>query len=144
MKVLLHDHGTKTAVNGSSPGFQDLVRTCEEALTTAPEGNMAELAVFPSTIEDIEKNGVSVELIYPKVQHFSLSYGGKGRSLPANRLLIELYGPHAEGRENGRVLVFYGEFSWLRGAYSSGPYVSLPAYEQKIRALLAKMGYKVN
>lgn len=143
VKALLRDHGTKTVIARASPDFQNLVATCEAALASAPRENMAELAVFPSTIEDIEKKGVSVELILPKVHHFRQNSSTDARTVEANRLLIELYGPHAEGMRDGRVLIFYGEFSVSGGAYSSGPYVSLPAYGQDIRDLLAKIGYKV-
>lgn len=137
IRVLLHDHGRTTSVDGHSLELSNLIRTCEQALTSAPSGNMAQLLVFRNTIKEIRKQGVSWELVYPKVRQFDQkSGGGGGGNIEASRLLLELHGPHADGMQGGRALVFYG----ANGDYSSGPYASNPGYEQKIRDLLRKLG----
>jgi hypothetical protein len=96
VKAVLYDHGNRITIGRKSSDFGRFATTCEEALTSAPD--MAHLAVFPSTINDIEKTGLSVELIYPNVRHLSLIYGGGGRSIEANRLLIELDGRDTTGK----------------------------------------------
>ena len=139
VKAFLHDRRSSIVIDSGSREFPELLASCEGALVSARD--MAQLAVFPSTIQDIERNGLSVELEYSKARHFTPGYGNRKNTVEANHLLIEIHGPQFKSAD-GRVLVFFGKFSRSIGTYSSGPYISEPGYEGKLLAALNKIGVK--
>lgn len=138
MRIFLYDHGSKAEIRTHSPASDELIATCEEALTSADPGKMMQLAVLPSTIEDIHRKASSIEVIYSRPKWFTVS--SSGRRLQINRLLIQLSAlPPTASPKDKVVIVFYGSSS-----YSSGPYANSGEFDARIRRLLRNAGHPID
>lgn len=139
VQVLLHNRGTTSAIDPRTTGFKALVEACEESLTSSDPGRMLKEAVFPETIEKINSEESSIELVFARPQNFEVGKSkGPAKSVRLDRMLIPLSGERAETATGKYVTVFYGV-----GRYGPGPYTNEGQFQEKLRRLLKDMGHSL-